>query len=81
MRKLFELEAAALAAEDEAIREQIRARQEYERNHCQRCGKSITEWEDVEQKENEIIFSYRCSCGYYADQHYKLIYDRTEEIV
>lgn len=58
----------------------IKAEQEFERNHCKKCGRKITDWEEVEQTENELILTYRCPCGFYADQHYKLIYDGTEEI-
>ncbi len=55
-------------------------REKEERNNCIRCGKPITDWEEVEQTDTELIMTYKCSCGCYADQHFKLIYDRTEEI-
>ena len=66
--------------EERELNKLLKEREAQERNNCMACGKPITDWEDVEQKENEIIFTYRCSCGCYADQHYKLIYDYTEEI-
>ena len=55
-------------------------REREERNNCMRCGKPIAHWEEVEQTETELIMSYRCDCGCLAEQHFKLIYDRTEEI-
>lgn len=81
MLDLFELEAAAAVAENSLIKQQIEEQEKYESSHCRQCGKAITDWEKVKQSNEEIILTYKCPCGYYADQHYKLVYDRTEEIV
>ena len=62
------------------LEELIKQREKEERENCMRCGRKITDWEDVEQTETELILTYKCHCGCYAEQHYKLSYDRTEEI-
>lgn len=59
---------------------QRKQREKEERNNCMRCGKPIAHWEEVEQTETELIMTYKCECGCLGEQHFKLIYDRTEEI-
>lgn len=74
MRKLFELEAVALAAEDTLIEQKIRERREYERTHCRRCGREIIDWDEVVQTDSALIQHYHCSCGYWGNLYYKLTY-------
>lgn len=45
-------------------------------DYCAKCGKKLTEI-----VETELIFTYHCDyCGCYAEQHYKVEYDRTDII-
>lgn len=47
-----------------------------QKNFCDVCGKPITDWDEVERTEDELILTYKCNeCGTYAEQHYKLVYD------
>jgi hypothetical protein len=51
-------------------------------NYCYHCGKEITDYEDTEFKQDEgkLIFTYKCSCGFYGEQHFKVEYERTVPI-
>lgn len=52
------------------------------KDYCVRCGKKITDYEDTEWKEyeNTLLLTYRCSCGCYAEQVYKIEYVKTNII-
>ena len=49
-------------------------------DNCIKCGKPITDWEEVEQRETELVLTYKCSCGFYGEQYYDLIYRETVEV-
>lgn len=55
-------------------------REQDERNNCIACGEPISHWEETELTDTELILTYRCSCGCYAEQHYSLTYTGTCEI-
>ena len=58
------------------------AAQKEERHHCVNCGRQITDYEDTEFNGDELIFTYKCpDCGFYGEQHFNVIYSRTEEII
>lgn len=66
---------------EKEIAEINRAIDERNRYHCARCGKLIEDWEEVMFEDDELIQTYKCDCGFYGDQHYKVQYDYTEEII
>lgn len=48
---------------------------------CIRCGGRIEDYEDVEQTDKEMIYTYKCPhCGFYGVQHHELVYTHTEEV-
>lgn len=51
-----------------------------EHNKCGHCGKQIEDWDDVEFTGTEVILTYKCACGRYAEVHNRVIFDRTEVI-
>lgn len=55
-------------------------RKQAEINNCINCGSLITDWEETEQTNNELIMTYVCACGCRAEQHFKLTYVGTEII-
>ena len=55
-------------------------KEEEQKDFCIGCGKRIEDWDDVEHTDKEVILTYRCSCGIYAEQHYKLVYGGTKVI-
>lgn len=63
----------------EQMLEQIQE-EEKKKDFCIGCGKRITDWEDVEYTDKEVILTYRCPCGTYAEQHHKLVYGGTKVI-
>lgn len=67
------------AAAEEKRQKEKKHKEQY---HCIKCGKEITDFEDTEFKQDEglMIFTYRCSCGCYAEQIFKVEYDSTEVI-
>ena len=62
------------------MEETIEKLQSKEETSCGNCGKLIEDYEDVEYKEDEVILTYRCACGAYAEQYYKLVYNGTKVI-
>lgn len=77
-QKYLELEQKLIQMEQliEELQEQEEEKEPGQMNYCAVCGKEIADWEDVEQTENELILTYKCAtCGTYAEQHYKLVYD------
>lgn len=57
-------------------------RERNERENCIRCGAPIKKhWETAYiESQSELVLSYCCPvCGCEADQHFKLVYDRTIE--
>ena len=74
MIKLIELEAAALSAEDKLIEQRLAEREQYERTHCRKCGREITDWDEVIQTDTELIQHYHCDCGYWGNLYYKLTF-------
>ena len=51
-------------------------------NFCARCGKEITDYEETEflQQEGIMVFTYKCSCGFYGQQIFNVVYSHTEEV-
>ena len=51
-------------------------------NYCVQCGKEITDYEETEFKQDEgkLIFTYKCGCGFYGEQHFEVKYQYTKVI-
>ena len=47
---------------------------------CGCCGQTIQEWDDVEFTGEEVILTYKCDCGRYAEIHNKLLLDNIKVI-
>ena len=51
-----------------------------ETNHCIKCGQIIKDYYDTEFTQEKLIFTYKCTCGFYGEQIYNVRYERTEEV-
>ena len=68
--------------QEQEVKERRQERERNERNNCIRCGEPIKRhwYVGVIESKEELICSYSCpKCGCQADQHFKLIYDKTVE--
>ena len=57
------------------------AEEQIDTTKCFNCGGRIEDYEDIEQTDKEMLYTYKCPhCGFYGVQHHELVYTHTEEV-